>query len=102
MSSPQQHYQYSSFSSTSSTTDNGTRRTGSAYQEESHVDPSGARWQRTSQNMGEPAVQETRYFDSDGHEVFSDGKRLGGPQAPQAPQGKIEDLGDADDQEAEK
>jgi hypothetical protein len=98
-SSSQQHYQYSSFSSTSSTVDDGSRRTGSAYQEESHVDPSGARLQTTSQSMGEPAVQETRYFDAEGHEVFSDGTRLGDTQAPQ---GKIEDLGDVDDQEAEK
>lgn len=79
--------------------DNGVRQTGSAYQETSHVDPSGARLQTTSQTMGEPAVQETRYFDAEGREVFSDGKRRVDTQAPQ---GKIEDLGDVDDQEAEK
>lgn len=81
-------------------TDDGGRRTGSAYQETSHVDPSGARIQTTSQNIGEPAVQETRYFDAQGNEVFGDGKGVGGAQA--APQGRIEDISDADDQEAEK
>jgi hypothetical protein len=77
----------------------GVRQTGSAYQELSHIDPSGARVQTTSQNIGEPAVRETKYFDAQGNQVFSDGRRIGGAQAPQ---GKIEDIGDMDDQEPEK
>ena len=94
-----EHYQFSSYSSTSSTVDDGVHRTGSAYQETSHVDSSGARVQMTSQNLGEPPVQETRYYDAQGNQVLSDGKRIGGARAPQ---GKIEDVTDTDGQEAEK
>jgi hypothetical protein len=79
--------------------DDGVRRSGTAYQETSHVDPSGARVQTTSQNLGEPAVQETKYYDAQGNQVLNDGRRIGGVQAPQ---GKIEEIGEADDQEAEK
>lgn len=79
--------------------DDGVHRTGSAYQETSHVDPSGARVQTTSQKLGELPVQETRYYDAQGNQLFSDGRQIGGAQAPQ---GKIEDVTDEDDQEAEK
>ena len=96
---PTQHYQYSSYTSTSSTMGDRVRRTGSAYRETLHVDPSGARMQTTSQNLGERPVQETRYYDAQGNQVFGNGRRIGGAQAVQ---GKIEDVTDADDQEAEK
>jgi hypothetical protein len=55
--------------------------------------------QTTSQNLGEPAVQETKYYDAQGNQVLNDGRRIGGVQAPQ---GKIEEIGEADDQKAEK
>lgn len=99
MSSSQQ-YQYSSYSSTSSTTENGVHRTGSAYQQTSQADPSGSRIQTTSQNLGEQPVQQTRYYDAEGNKVLGTGGQIGGAQA--ATQGRIEEIGDADDQEAEK
>jgi hypothetical protein len=94
-----QSYQYATYISSSSTTENGVQRTGRAYQETSHVDPSGARVQTTSQNLGELAVQETRYYDAEGNQVLSGGKKLRGGQTPQ---GRIEAVEDVDDEEAGK
>lgn len=80
--------------------DDGVHRTGSAYQQTSHADPTGTRIQTTSQNLGEEPVQETRFYDAQGNKVMgSGGGAIGGAQATQ---GRIEELGDADEEEAEK
>jgi hypothetical protein len=97
MASSQQSYQYASFSTSSSTTDNGVQRSGSAYQKISCADPSGARVQTTSQELGGPVVQETRFYDAEGREVVDGGRRIGGAQqAP--PQARIESVEDDDEE----
>jgi len=39
--------------------------------------PSGTKVQTASQNLGEPVVQETRNYDSDGRQILEDGRTLG-------------------------
>lgn len=41
-----------------------------------HSDPSGTHVQTTSQNIGEPAIQETRRYDSEGRQILEDGRIL--------------------------
>lgn len=91
MASSHQSYQYASFSSSSTTTDNGVQKSGSAYQEISRADPSGTRVQTTTQEMGGPVVQETRFYDAEGREVVGGG-RIEDAQQPPPPQGRIESV----------
>jgi hypothetical protein len=81
------NYSYSSSSFTSSTSFSGGQGTGQAYQSTTHSDPSGTRVQTTSQNLGEPPVQETRHYDADGRQVLDGGRTLG----QGSERGRIED-----------
>jgi len=58
----------SSSASYSSITRNGQTQ-GHAEHHQSHTDPSGTTMQSITQNLGEPAVQETRQYDSAGREL---------------------------------
>jgi len=50
---------------------------GQRYVQTTSSDPSGTRIQTASQNLGEPVVQETRHYDSDGRQILQDGRVLG-------------------------
>jgi hypothetical protein len=39
--------------------------------------PSGTKVQTASQNLGEPAVRETRYYDAEGRQILEGGRVLG-------------------------
>lgn len=58
---------YTSYSSSSTSADG--RVTGSTHKEESIANPSGASVRTTTQNLGEPVIQETRHYDAEGREV---------------------------------
>jgi len=95
MSSQNHTYSYSSSSFSSQTSSNG-QTTGGTYQQTMQSNPSGTRIQSTSQNLGEPAVQETRYFDSEGRQVLEDGRTIGPSRLDV---GKIQSIEDAEDHE---
>lgn len=95
---------YSSYSSSStsyaSTTANGSTLTsGTRSVQTSHTDASGTTVVNTAtQNLGEPAVQESRRFDSQGRELVGEsadgGSRIEGP--------RVEEVTDAEQNENDK
>jgi hypothetical protein len=40
-------------------------------------DPTGTKVQTASQNLGEPTVRETRYYDAEGRQILEGGRVLG-------------------------
>jgi hypothetical protein len=52
-------------------------QSGQAYRQTVHSDPRGTTVQTASQNLGEPAVHETRNYDSDGRQILEGGRVLG-------------------------
>ncbi|KAF4629301.1 hypothetical protein G7Y89_g8847 [Cudoniella acicularis] len=97
--SSSQSYSYSSSSYSSSTSTNGGRRTGQAYQQTSHSNLQGTTIRTTSQNLGEPAIQETRRYDAGGNLIWEDGRVLGAGYSSGGA-GRIEDI--SDERAAEK
>lgn len=94
-----QTYSYTTSSSYSSRTSSHGQTTGQAYQQTTHSDPSGSRVQTRSQNLGNAAVEETRYFDSQGREVFEDGKM---PGISARETGRIQDVEDVEEEQSKK
>jgi hypothetical protein len=70
-SNSQSTYSYSSSSYSSSTSSRDGQRSGHAYAETAHSNPSGTTVNRRSQNLGEPVVEETSYYDAEGRPVQS-------------------------------
>ena len=66
----------SSYTYTSSTSSIGGQASGTAYSQQAQSGPDGTRIQTTSQNLGEPAVQEFRQYDAQGREQPIDPKVL--------------------------
>ena len=62
-------YSSSSYSSSSTDADGNMKTSGTRNATYSTTDPSGRTVQTSSQNFGEPVVQEIRRFDSSGREV---------------------------------
>lgn len=89
-------YSYSSTSYSSSQTHNG-QTSGHSYSEEQRSDPRGTAVRTTTQNnQKEPALQELRYFDADGHEVPADrAARRGLQGVPADNSRRIEDVSDS-------
>jgi len=52
--------------------------------------------QTTSQNLGEPAVQETRFFDAEGREVLEGGRTVGAGRGQVGRIEGVEEVGDED------
>lgn len=94
MSSERHAASYTSHTTTQHTPGGGTQRTGAAYATRADADEAGARVSTTSQRLGEPAVQETRWWDAAGREVVG-GRTVGGGRA----QGRV--VGVGDDEEGE-
>jgi len=68
-------------------------QSGQVYRQTTSSDPTGTTVQTASQNLGEPAVHETRYYDSEGRQVLEGGRVLGqGNTAGEAR--RIEDVTD--------
>ncbi|KAF1986401.1 hypothetical protein K402DRAFT_393880, partial [Aulographum hederae CBS 113979] len=72
MSSSSFSYSSSSYTSSSSTNNNGSI-SGTKNATYKTSDPSGTTVQTTSQNLGEPAISETRSFDAQGREMIGGG-----------------------------
>ncbi|KAF2719204.1 hypothetical protein K431DRAFT_305364 [Polychaeton citri CBS 116435] len=60
-----------SYSSSSSSSNNNGNVTGSRQTEQSFTDPSGTKVTSATQNMGEPIIQESREYDSQGRELLT-------------------------------
>lgn len=81
-----------SYSTSSSSSSNGEQTTGHRSTHQSNTDPvHGTTVQSTSQNLGEPAVQETRHYDPQGRELLEGAGSGGGAAASR----RIEDVTDA-------
>ncbi|TVY34114.1 hypothetical protein LOCC1_G007790 [Lachnellula occidentalis] len=98
------NFSYSSSSFVSASSSSGGQRTGQAYQSTTYSDRSGTRVQTTSQNLGQPPIQETRKFDANGRQILEGGQTLGQGQG-QGGSGdasrRIEDVTDMDENESE-
>ncbi|KAE9377981.1 hypothetical protein N431DRAFT_435144 [Stipitochalara longipes BDJ] len=70
-------FSFSSTSFSSSSSSNGRTSSGQRYIQTTSSNPSGTRVQTASQNLGEPVIQETRHYDSDGRQILQDGRVLG-------------------------
>lgn len=62
------------------------QRTGISCSQQTLSDPSGTTVRSSTQNLGEPAVEETRHYDSQGRELLENRASTGGQQ------GRISDL----------
>ena len=62
---------YSSVSYSSSSSVNGQQMSGERHMQTSQTNPSGTTVTQASQNLGEPVVQETRHYDTQGRELLS-------------------------------
>ncbi|MCJ1449234.1 MAG: hypothetical protein MMC23_009754 [Stictis urceolatum] len=87
-----QSYSYTSSSSSyySSSDGQGTR----SYTEETYTDPSGTQRRTISKEPGQPVVQETSSYGPDGRRQVQGGTTSG--------QGRIEDVTDREESEADK
>lgn len=74
-----------SYSSSSSSNNNG-QHSGVRHSTSSHTDPSGTTVRTSSQNLGEPTIEETRHYDTQGREL------LGAPQGLSGNQRRIQDI----------
>lgn len=82
---------YSTSSSSSSTSNNG-QTTGYRTMQQSSSDPvNGTTVRSATQNLGEPAVQETRHYDAQGRELLEGAGSAGGADTSR----RIEDVTDA-------
>ena len=81
---------YSSYSTSSSSSSTNGQTQGTAYRQETHSNPSGTSVQTTQQNIGQPAVQETRHYDPHGRELLN-------PANGGNSQGRIEDVTEESD-----
>ncbi|KAE8441736.1 hypothetical protein EG329_004522 [Mollisiaceae sp. DMI_Dod_QoI] len=68
-------YTSSSYSTSSSSQDG--QRIGQAHHQTTSSNPSGTTVHTRSQNLGEPVIQETRRYDSEGNQILGDGRTLG-------------------------
>jgi hypothetical protein len=55
---------------------NGQTQSGQVYRQTASSDPTGTTVQTASQNLGEPAIHETRYYDSEGRQILVGGRVL--------------------------
>lgn len=85
----------STYSYSSSGTSNGQQVTGERHAHQAYTDPSGTTVKTASQNLGEPMMQETRQYDSEGRQLL---EAAGSESANR----RIEDVTGADEGEAEK
>jgi len=87
-------------SSQSSTySSNNGQQIGQAYKQTTRFDPSGTHVQTTSQTLGEPVVQETRYFDGEERKVL-EGERTVGAKRREA--GRIQKVKEVSEVESRK
>lgn len=85
-----------SYSSSSSSTTNNGETTGYRSVQQSTTDPiNGTTTHSTTQDLGQPAVQETRHYDPQGRELLEGSGSTGGA-------GAIRKLEDVTDTQAEK
>jgi hypothetical protein len=57
----------------------------------------------TAQQLGQPAVQESRYYDADGRQILEDGRALGqSAQSAGSEQRRIEDVSEEPQRGVEK
>lgn len=88
-------YSSSSFSYSSSSSSSNGQTSGKAYHKETHSNPQGTTTRTTSQNMGEPMIQETRHFDASGRELLGSGQAATRPAIEQ-PRGRVEEIDESD------
>jgi hypothetical protein len=96
-------YSYSSSTYSSTSTTRNGQRTGQAYQQQTSSDPSGTAMHMTAQQLGQPAVQESRYYDAEGRQILEDGRVLGqSAQSAGSEQRRIEDVSEEPQRGVEK
>ncbi|TVY82280.1 hypothetical protein LSUE1_G006280 [Lachnellula suecica] len=95
------NYSYSSSSTFTSSSSNGGQRSGQAYKSTTSSDPSGTRVQTTSQTLGEPAMQETRHYNSEGKQILEGGRVLGQGNESAGNARRIEDVTDENNNDRE-
>ena len=84
----------SSYTYSSSSSGINGQTSGEQTYQQSHSGPSGTTVTQAAQNMGEPVIQETRRYDTQGREMLE-----GAGGATDSAQSRIEDVGD---EQAEK
>lgn len=87
----------SSFSASYSySSNNNGQRSGQAYRKEAHSTPQGTSTRTTTQNLGEPTVQETRHYDANGRELLGSGQAANRPAIQQSGGGRVEEIEESD------
>ncbi|GAB7339362.1 hypothetical protein MBLNU457_6004t1 [Dothideomycetes sp. NU457] len=96
-------YSYSSSSSFSSSSTSNGQTTGSHHSQHTVTDPSGTKVKTVSGDIGGPTYEDSRSYDSQGHELLegSDSSSAGRNQ-PRIQDVEVEDVTDADEQYKEK
>ncbi|CAC9892851.1 unnamed protein product [Aureobasidium pullulans] len=86
MSSHSSSFTSSSYSFSSSSTNNNGQTTGTTRMTQSHTNPDGTTVRTTSQDVGGPSIEETRHYDSQGRE------QLGLPSGSSNNQRRLQDI----------
>jgi hypothetical protein len=94
-----QNYTYTSQTFYSSSSTSNGQKSGHAYHQTTHSDPYGTHVQTTSQNLGEPPVQDIRSFDSAGRPIAESGRTIG---AGSRDAGRIQAVEEVEDEKARK
>jgi len=84
--------QSSSFSFSATASSSGGQSAGKAFKQESFSDQQGTSVRTTSQNLGQPAVEKTKHYDSSGRELVGSGS-----SADSGGNRRIEDVTDETD-----
>lgn len=91
---------YVSTSVSYTTSSSNGQRNGQAYRKESHSTPEGRTTRTSTQNLGQPMVQETRHYDGQGRELLGSGQPMNQRTIQQSGGGRIEEI--ADESEADR
>ncbi|KAL1624812.1 hypothetical protein SLS56_007612 [Neofusicoccum ribis] len=93
---------FQSFFSTSfsySMSSSNGQSSGQAYRRESHSTPQGTSTRTSTQKLGEPMVQETRHYDSQGRELLGSGQPHR-PPIQQSGGGRVEEIDESEADQA--